>query len=497
VAYESEQAALVGAADGRSVARDSNPVEDFKELAADFRLAPDLLLPGFAATAVAVNHDGSRVAVVEHGIWGWVRNAPAIGKWNPPIKVLNFMPKQRGRLRVFDGDGREIYQEFLPTTGMFEIGFGSDGKEIWCWPAAWFARGMAGAVWLPVDSSARMVYRIGIDDKSTATLDFPDAVADCRLNPANGQTLVSCWDGRIYLVDRDGGIAKKHDVGGPVRLAWSRDGAFAIAGTADGRLLRIEQDGTIAWSKNIPVTDLPPSNRRVSEVVAGLPIFQGGRIPGEHAYVGDIWLIKSGRAAVLVDCGGVSGHATTQARLKALGIDRVTHVLHTHSHGDHSGGAYLWRAGGAKIVAPKSAALTLTWLMPMLSDYGIYPPRPLDIPLPLTRAGDETDFEVAGLKVRALFVPGHSFDATIYKLELGGKRIAFTGDLGFENQDILHRCWGDAEKAEALVGVVREKLLDWRPDIVFTGHGVREEGTKFIAELLKETEASLKKRAQR
>jgi glyoxylase-like metal-dependent hydrolase (beta-lactamase superfamily II) len=225
-----------------------------------------------------------------------------------------------------------------------------------------------------------------------------------------------------------------------------------------------------------------------------LPIFQGGRFPGEHAYVGDIWIVKSGREAVLVDCGGVSGHAITQARLKALGIDRVTHVLHTHSHGDHSGGAYLWRAAGAKIVAPKSAALTLTWLMPMLSDYGIYPPRPLDVPLPLARAGDETDFDVAGIKVRALFVPGHSFDATIYKVELGGKRIAFTGDLGFENQDILNRCWGDAEKARVLVGVVREKLLAWQPDVVFTGHGVRIEGTKFVSDLLAETEASLKKR---
>jgi glyoxylase-like metal-dependent hydrolase (beta-lactamase superfamily II) len=168
--------------------------------------------------------------------------------------------------------------------------------------------------------------------------------------------------------------------------------------------------------------------------------------------------------------------------------------LHTHSHGDHAGGAYLWRAGGAKIVAPKSAEFTLTWLMPMLTDYGIYPPRPLDVPLPLTNAGDETDFEVSGLKFTALFVPGHSFDATVYKIELGGKRIAFTGDLGFEGQDMLNRCWGDAEKARTLVPIIRDKLLAWRPDIVFTGHGVRPEGTEFIARLLKDTEESLNER---
>jgi glyoxylase-like metal-dependent hydrolase (beta-lactamase superfamily II) len=468
-----------------------NPAEDFPELAKSFRLSPTVLLPGHASSAVSINSDGSRVAVVEHGIWGWVRGEPAIGRWNPPIKVLNFLPRQRGRLRVFAGDGREIYREWLPAEGVFEINFDASG-DIWCWPAAWFARGMAGAVWLPVDSPARTVYRIAIEDRTTTALSFPDAIADVSLSPENGQALVSCWDGQVYLVDGAGKVIAKQDAGGPARLAWSSGGAFAVAGTAHGRLLRFEQNGALAWNKVIPVAAVPAVKRPVAEVVEGLPIFQGGRIPqSEHAYVGDIWMIKSGRNAILVDAGGVSGFSITQARLRALDIEQVTHVLHTHSHGDHAGGGYLWRAAGAKIVGPESAALTLTWLMPMLTDYGIYPPRPLDIALPLAQVGDETDLEISGLKVRALFVPGHSFDSTIYKMELAGRRIAFTGDLGFENQDILHRCWGDREKARALVSVIRDKLLAWQPDIVFTGHGVRLEGTKFVADLLRSTEESL------
>ena len=236
-----------------------------------------------------------------------------------------------------------------------------------------------------------------------------------------------------------------------------------------------------------------PLTQPPTAVVVGLPIFQGGRIPrGEHAYVGDIWVIKSGDNGVIVDAGGISGFSITQARLRALGIKQVTHLLPTHTHGDHAGGAYLWRAPGAQIVGPESAAFTLTWLMPMLTDYGIYPPRPLDLPLPLKRAGDEVDFEVAGLRFSALFVPGHSFDLTIYTTELSGQRIAFTGDLGFENQDILHRCWGDADRARAVVQVVRNKLLPWRPDIVFTGHGVRPNGMEFLTKLVQQTEQSLR-----
>jgi glyoxylase-like metal-dependent hydrolase (beta-lactamase superfamily II) len=354
---------------------------------------------------------------------------------------------------------------------------------------------MAGAVWLPVDSAAPTCYRIGIEDKSTAAFEFPDAIADVSISAAKEHALVSCWDGRIYLLDRAGKVSAKHDAGGPARLAWSNAGDFAVAGTADGRLLRFEQNGAAGWSKTIPVTEVQPLTKPPAEVVSGLPIFQGGRVPGEHAYVGDIWMIKTDRNAVFVDAGGLSGFSITQARLRALGVSNVTHVLQTHSHGDHAGGAYLLRAAGSQIVGPKSAALPLTWLMPMFTDYGIYPPRPLDMALPLTRPGDETDFDVAGLKFRALFVPGHSFDLTIYKVELAGKRIAFTGDLGFENQDILHRCWGDTNKARALVPVIREKLLAWHPDIVFTGHGVRTNGTEFISSLIAHTEQSIAGRA--
>jgi glyoxylase-like metal-dependent hydrolase (beta-lactamase superfamily II) len=351
---------------------------------------------------------------------------------------------------------------------------------------------MAGTVWLPINAPARTVYRFALRSGAADAFVFPDAVADCAVSSVNGSALVSCWDEHIYLLREPDKRWETASAGGPARLAWSKDGAFAIAGTEAGRLLCVDQDGKVSWSKLLPVAEAGPLPKPPAEIVQGLPIFQGGRIPGgEHAYVGDIWIIKNGRNGIMVDSGGVSGFALTQARLRALGIEQVTHVLHTHSHGDHCGGAYLWRALGAKMVGPKPAAFALTWLMPMLTDYGIYPPRPLDMPLPLEVPGDETDFELSGLKFHALLVPGHSFDLTVYMTELNGKRVAFTGDLGFENQDILHRCWGDADKARVVLRIVRDRLLPWRPDVVFTGHGVRSDGTRFLSELVRHTEASL------
>lgn len=475
-----------------------NPAADFPELVKDgFHLAADAVVPGTVAAAVTMNADGSRVALVEYAVQVSLRNGPAIGKWDPPIHALNFVPRQRGRLRVFDGNGKELLREWLPEAGLFEVGFGGADDEVWCWPASWFARGMAGEPWLPVQADARTVFRVSVGTRTATAFGFADAVADCAPCPADGRVLVSGWDGMTTLLNADGKSAAKWGLNSTARLAWSDDGAFAVAGTASGQLARVDRDGKMSWKQNVSVTELPAITTPPGEVAAGIPVHQGGRVPGgEHAYVGDIWVMKLGREAVVVDAGGTSGFALSQARVKALGIERVTHVLHTHSHGDHAGGAYLWRAAGAKIVGPKSAALTLTWLMPMLTDYGIFPPRPLDVPLPLTRVGDETEFTVSGQKFRALFVPGHSFDLTVYMTELGGQRVAFTGDLGFEREsDIVHRCWGDAEKARPVMKAIREKLLAWKPDVVFTGHGVRPNGTAWVEDLLRRSEESLAKAA--
>lgn len=473
-----------------------NPTAEYPELGRDFRLKPDALVPGSLVTALAVNHDGSRVGLIEHAVWCWNRQQPAIGKWDPPIHVLMFVPRQPGRLRVFDGDGKELSSLMLMEPGQFEIGFGPSADELWCWPAAWFARGVNGCVWLPTDAPARKLLQVKIPSAEVKSIELSDTVAHANVHPQDGKLVVSTILGDLLLVTPDH-FKPVGQLKSPARVCWSPDGQYAVAGTADGKLVRCNRDGTIVWTKEIPITPVPPLALPPSEEVPGIPIYQGGRISGgEHAYVGDIWVVRLRDEAVFVDCGGTSGTATTRERLRSLGIQRVTHILHTHSHGDHCGGAYLWQATGSRIVAPRSAELTQTWLMPMLSDYGIFPPRSVDDPLPLNKVGDECEFTAAGQTFRAVFVPGHSFDLTVYLTELNGKRIAFTGDLGFENQDILHRCWDDANKARAVLPVIRDKVLAWKPDLVFTGHGVRKNGTEFLTNLVEHTEKSLAERAK-
>lgn len=79
-------------------------------------------------------------------------------------------------------------------------------------------------------------------------------------------------------------------------------------------------------------------------------------------------------------------------------------------------------------------------------------------------------------------------------MEFNGKRVAFTGNIGFEKgNDILNRCWGDKDKARSVIEVVESKLIPWRPDYVFTGHGAVRNGTEFLRELVADSRKSLSK----
>jgi metallo-beta-lactamase class B len=495
----SSSAATLWTADGLTdtdpVPRPPEPALEFGAFTEDFNMKPQEVVPFRVPLGLAVNADGSKMALTEYGGWFRIKRQRGIGAWNPDHQIA-FCPRQKGWLRVFGPLGKEEAKIALPREGLFDVHWSPQGNTLWCVPMSWFARGMAGRPWLPADPGANQIFVFDVRRKSwSATWKLPDAVSDFAVHSAGA--LISCWNGKTYLVSQAGTVRTTWDVGQPARLRWARDGRFAVLGSQNGEVWGLDERGKVLWKTPLPVAEVPRQKQPLMPIFEGVPIYSVGRVGKEHAYVGDIWLIKTKEGGILVDSAGTSGIPLTLERIRAAGIDPkdIRYVLLSHSHGDHVGAAHLWRARGAKIVAPATAEFTVTWCMPTWSDYSIWPPCPVDMPLPLKKAGDETTIKLCGLPIKAIFIPGHSFDSVIYVIDFPGKRVAFTGDMGFEGvSDILHRCWGDRDKALPVMRVVRDQVIPLRPDHVFTGHGPRPNGTAFLRDLLQRSEKSVQEK---
>jgi glyoxylase-like metal-dependent hydrolase (beta-lactamase superfamily II) len=147
----------------------------------------------------------------------------------------------------------------------------------------------------------------------------------------------------------------------------------------------------------------------------------------------NVYLVRSGSDAILIDFG--SGDVLDH--LGEFGVERVTDVLLTHHHRDVTQGLARARAAGIRIWAPPSErdlieAADEHWQMrPLDNIYDLREDRftILDS-VPIDGVVQEyRTVAFGGVDVLAVPTPGHTPGSVSYLVELGGRRVAFTGDL--------------------------------------------------------------------
>ena len=392
----------------------------------------------FAPLAVAIARDGRRIAVADYQ--GWQRRFGAKGIRRAEDYGVRFMPT-RPTITIYDREGKRLRRfgsDSFQEPFWCDLSFQDDGR-LEVRPRLWPCRGLAGRGVLPTDEQAHRRY---------------------VLDPATGEVQVA-------------------EVGPPVLARRASDGKRLVC---EGSLVRmLDAKGGQLWQCDIKQfatphaadRTSPAQNLRATEIAPGIWSSGGGPT---HSDMGGQYVIEAPDGLLLIDPNAGLSFAQNWARLEGSGLDprRVRYVLLTHEHGDHAPGAYLWRlVTGAQVVAGAEAAYSLQHHIPYGSGYGFHPPQPVD----LVVSGDR-ELDLAGLKVRAIRTPGHTYGSMSWMFEKDGKRWVAIGDLILPRGTLGYSGSINFSAADVLSSLRKLKAL--QPDGILPGHGPRGDPEPYL-----------------
>lgn len=192
-----------------------------------------------------------------------------------------------------------------------------------------------------------------------------------------------------------------------------------------------------------------------------------------------VYLIDGGTELALVDVGAGMGARAILDNVRDAGFDpaRIRHLLLTHAHGDHGGGAaamcdlldepavYLSHELADHLRNGDEEALSIE----IARRAGIYPADYRLRPCPVSvELADDSAIRVGDLSLTALATPGHCDGHVSYRLDHDSKSILFGGDVIFFGGKILLQnlpdCRVDRE-VQSLRKLRRESI-----DILLPGH---------------------------
>ena len=149
------------------------------------------------------------------------------------------------------------------------------------------------------------------------------------------------------------------------------------------------------------------------------------------------FLVRTPEGPVLVETGpeALFGHLQAAVEAQGFALEEIRHVFVTHIHLDHAGSAWRLAKHGAKVhVHPAGAphmedpskllaSATRIYKDDMERLWGRLEPIERDRIVPLE---DRQEVAFGGLRIKAIYTPGHAIHHITFQLEDG----LFTGDVG-------------------------------------------------------------------
>ncbi len=198
-----------------------------------------------------------------------------------------------------------------------------------------------------------------------------------------------------------------------------------------------------------------------------------------------IYLVSVGGEAALIDSGCGQATDLLLANIEAAGVApaSIRHLLLTHCHFDHTGGAaQLRRLLGCRTVAHELDAAFIEAGDDEVTAASWYNSRLTPCPIDLKLAADKDTVIVGGRPIEAIHIPGHSPGSVAYLIESRGGRIVFAQDVHGPLDEALRSNAADYQRS-------LQTLIGLRADVLCEGHyGIfagREEVAAFIRRFIR------------
>ncbi len=188
--------------------------------------------------------------------------------------------------------------------------------------------------------------------------------------------------------------------------------------------------------------------------------------------------LETTEGLVLFDAGTAIDPGEQRRALSEAGFrDGPRHLVLTHAHADHAGGAAALAASYGTVI--HAGPLTAQWLtvgdeasisLPVARSAGIYPP---DYRLTATAVdhvvADGVAVRIGDAEILPLATPGHSADHFSYLVRAGGRVTLVGGDAIFAGGTIVLQDTWDSSVADSCASIRRLATLSF--DALLPGHG--------------------------
>lgn len=160
-----------------------------------------------------------------------------------------------------------------------------------------------------------------------------------------------------------------------------------------------------------------------------------------------VYLVACGASVALIDSGAGLEPERIEAEIREAGFapERISHLLLTHGHADHSGGAahFHERSGCAVVASPEVAGFmergdTGAISLDFAKQAGIYPPDYRWAACPVAAMLDDgQSIQVGDCAFTAIATPGHATGHISFMMDGEYGPVLFAGDAVFHGGQVL------------------------------------------------------------